>query len=529
MTLEAYNNHHNLGINIKIYGKNQRTKKRRISPNKMQSAQYLCGRKFTQFDIVRGFPLWILITERYTEESETGYMDGWLSARMSRLSNLCKRICHDRCLPMHVFGRETGRALIDVYEGELTLRVGNKAIAFNLDQTSRYSANYDAELINQIDVIDIACEEYSQEFLDFSWKRLPRLSNAKNRFNTIGLCTLKCQSCRSIYPANLVSNIMAFSKIAPFGAILNLSITQIDTFYNGLTLRHRDTINVAAGETFMKRQPEECYDLIENMTAHHNDWDTSAQRSESSSSIASSFDPEIVALKAEMAKINKNLMKVLQINQQVKAVAHNCETCGGPYSYHYCPATIGQTHNVYVAGACNQGGNNQGRNQFFQGASHGQNPPPAYQAPGYQTLIQQASIPQPQVLKNMFGQFMKINTASSSGSKTLLSNTITNPKKDLKGITTRSGIEYKGPTIPTIASPPKVVERETEVTKDTVPPTNNGSTKDVQPPMSKLELKYRIMSSLLLPLLSQLKLPLVLRSLTQNRQFHIRLDFMTKS
>ncbi|GJY54682.1 hypothetical protein Tco_0446346 [Tanacetum coccineum] len=35
--------------------------------------------------------------------------------------------------------------------------------------------------------------------------------------------------------------------------------------------------------------------------------------------------------------------------------------------------------------------------------------------------------------------------------------------------------------IPTTSSPPKVVERETEVTKDTVPPTNNGSTKDVQP------------------------------------------------
>nr|GFB21403.1 hypothetical protein [Tanacetum cinerariifolium] len=30
-------------------------------------------------------------------------------------------------------------------------------------------------------------------------------------------------------------------------------------------------------ETFMKRRPEECYDLIKNMTAHHNDWDTSAQ------------------------------------------------------------------------------------------------------------------------------------------------------------------------------------------------------------------------------------------------------------
>nr|GEY39973.1 reverse transcriptase domain-containing protein [Tanacetum cinerariifolium] len=40
---------------------------------------------------------------------------------------------------------KTGRALIDVYEGELTFHVGNKTVTFNLDQTSRYSANYDAE------------------------------------------------------------------------------------------------------------------------------------------------------------------------------------------------------------------------------------------------------------------------------------------------------------------------------------------------------------------------------------------------
>nr|GEX83658.1 reverse transcriptase domain-containing protein [Tanacetum cinerariifolium] len=56
----------------------------------------------------------------------------------------------------------TGRALIDVYEGELTLRVGNKAVTFNLDQTLRYIANYDAKSINRIDVIGVACEEYSQ-------------------------------------------------------------------------------------------------------------------------------------------------------------------------------------------------------------------------------------------------------------------------------------------------------------------------------------------------------------------------------
>nr|GFD10112.1 reverse transcriptase domain-containing protein [Tanacetum cinerariifolium] len=86
-------------------------------------------------------------------------------------------------------------------------------------------------------------------------------------------------------------------------------------------------------------------------------------------------------------------------------------------------------------------------------------------------------------LKNMFGQFIKMNTASSSGLGTIPSNTITNSKGDLKGITTRSGIAYKGPMIPTTFSPFKVVERKTKVTKDTVPPTNNGSTKDVQPPV----------------------------------------------
>nr|GFA13034.1 reverse transcriptase domain-containing protein [Tanacetum cinerariifolium] len=61
------------------------------------------------------------------------------------------------------------------------------------------------------------------------------------------------------------------------------------------------------GGTFMKRRPEECYDLIENMTAHHNDWDTSSQRSESSSSINSSPDTEMAALKAEMAKSTRIL------------------------------------------------------------------------------------------------------------------------------------------------------------------------------------------------------------------------------
>ncbi|GKE22084.1 reverse transcriptase domain-containing protein [Tanacetum coccineum] len=62
---------------------------------------------------------------------------------------------------------KTGRALIDVYEGELTLRVGKEAITFNLDQTSRYSSNYDDTSVNCIDILDMTCEENCQEVLGF--------------------------------------------------------------------------------------------------------------------------------------------------------------------------------------------------------------------------------------------------------------------------------------------------------------------------------------------------------------------------
>nr|GEX62665.1 reverse transcriptase domain-containing protein [Tanacetum cinerariifolium] len=60
---------------------------------------------------------------------------------------------------------KTNRAQIDVHKGELTLRIRKEAITYNLDQTVRYSANYDQMTANKIDVI---CEIYSQEILSFS-------------------------------------------------------------------------------------------------------------------------------------------------------------------------------------------------------------------------------------------------------------------------------------------------------------------------------------------------------------------------
>ncbi|GJU65946.1 hypothetical protein Tco_1252205 [Tanacetum coccineum] len=81
-------------------------------------------------------------------------------------------------------------------------------------------------------------------------------------------------------------------------------------------------------------------------------------------------------------------------------------------------------------------------------------------------------------LTDMLSKFVTANTASTSGSGTLPGNTVTNPKEDLKGITTRSGVTIQGP---------KAVNQDVEVTKDTMPPTNNGSTEDVQPPVVQIQ------------------------------------------
>ncbi|GJW76871.1 reverse transcriptase domain-containing protein [Tanacetum coccineum] len=81
-------------------------------------------------------------------------------------------------------------------------------------------------------------------------------------------------------------------------------------------------------------------------------------------------------------------------------------------------------------------------------------------------------------LTDLLTKFMNTNTASTSGSGSLPSNTVANSKSDLKAITTRSGVSYDGPQAPPPASSlPKVVEHEPEVTKDTVKP----STEDIQP------------------------------------------------
>ncbi|GKD12919.1 hypothetical protein Tco_1197326, partial [Tanacetum coccineum] len=87
-------------------------------------------------------------------------------------------------------------------------------------------------------------------------------------------------------------------------------------------------------------------------------------------------------------------------------------------------------------------------------------------------------------LMNLLTKFINTNTASTSGSGSLPSNTVANLKSDLKAITTRSGFSYNGPQVlPPPSSLLKVVEHEPEVTKDTVQP----STEDIQPPVAQTQ------------------------------------------
>nr|GFB76099.1 reverse transcriptase domain-containing protein [Tanacetum cinerariifolium] len=71
----------------------------------------------------------------------------------------------DECLALANLGASINLMPLS---GELTLRIGNEAITYNLDQTLRYSANYDQMTANKINVTDEAYEEYFQEVLGFS-------------------------------------------------------------------------------------------------------------------------------------------------------------------------------------------------------------------------------------------------------------------------------------------------------------------------------------------------------------------------
>ncbi|GKA94045.1 reverse transcriptase domain-containing protein, partial [Tanacetum coccineum] len=296
---------------------------------------------------------------------------------------------------------------------------------------------------------------------------------------------------------------------------------QLDTFYNALNSNDQDSLNSAAGGNFLDKMPRECLKIIESKSKVRQSRSKAIVSKVSTSSSTPAVSSDVAELKDMVRALI--LDKKNQTPAPVKAVKQSCVTCGGGHSYQNCPATDGNIYRdniqeyVSQAAAANFNQGNTGyRPQMV-------NQPPAYQAPVPQThgvsktdfdnyvkandavlrnMQNQGQTLQNQManLTDMLSKFVTSNTASTSGSGTLPGNTVTNPKEDLKGITTRSGVAYQGPAIPsTSSSSPKVMNRDTEVTKDTMLPTNNGSTKDVQPLVVQVQSRNLISEPVVAP------------------------------
>ncbi|GJX63413.1 reverse transcriptase domain-containing protein [Tanacetum coccineum] len=290
---------------------------------------------------------------------------------------------------------------------------------------------------------------------------------------------------------------------------------QLDTFYNALNSNDLFKITETPPRvvTLMDKMSRVCLKT-------HRVQSTSSSITQarpivaivSTSFLPPSISPDVAELKDMVKALLLDKKNQSRAPAAVKAVEESCVTCGGAHSHRNCPTTDGNVYrdNIQDFPPVKQNqGNNQNRYNQNRGNNYNQSPifrppvnqPPAYQAPSYQAPAPQAHgvskadfesyvKANDAVMQNMQSQmtnitdlltkFVNSNTASTSGSGSLPSNTIANPKGDVKAITTRSGVSYNGPQIPpSISSLPKEMENEPEVTKDTVQP----STENIQPPV----------------------------------------------
>nr|GFA16658.1 hypothetical protein [Tanacetum cinerariifolium] len=280
---------------------------------------------------------------------------------------------------------------------------------------------------------------------------------------------------------------------------------QLDTFYNALNVNDQDSLNSAAGGNFLDKMPRECLKIIESKSKVRQTRAKAVVAKVGTSSSTSAISSDVAELK-DMVKAflldKKNQSPAPTPSTTpapVKVVDSNCVTCGGAHSYQNCPATQENAYrdNIqeYVSQAAavnynqgntgfrpqmvanqirplgfpphqnNQNNFNRGNNfNLNRGGNFNQSNPSSFnqgqlhrpQSQGQSTQNQSQNIQnQNQNLQNqmatlteMMSKLISANTASSSRSGTLPGNTVTNPKEDLKGITTRSGVAYPGPKTP---------------------------------------------------------------------------------
>ncbi|GKD39655.1 reverse transcriptase domain-containing protein [Tanacetum coccineum] len=278
---------------------------------------------------------------------------------------------------------------------------------------------------------------------------------------------------------------------------------QLDTFYNSLNPTDQDSLNSAAGGNLLEKSTQDALKIIKNKSKVCTSRNKPVVSKVSTNTSTSGHSPDVATLTdAVKALLLKNTTPPLA---SVKAVEESCVTSAVNYNQgntgHRPPSVAHQVrppgfppvHNNQNRGNTYNPGNSTYRAPILPTQAAPSNELANYmkinetnmqamrnQIANMKTELknefQATMLQQNNKLENMLSSYFQMNKPSSSGP--LPSNTVANPKGDLKEITTQSGVSYDGPQIPPPFSPyPKVVEREPEVRKDPVQP----STEKVQP------------------------------------------------
>nr|GEW10129.1 reverse transcriptase domain-containing protein [Tanacetum cinerariifolium] len=196
-------------------------------------------------------------------------------------------------------------------------------------------------------------------------------------------------------------------------------LTQIDTFYNGLNEQNQDSLNVAVGGNLLNKMTREALKIIENKSKvrYLRSKSNVSRVNTNSRDSVSKTDDRIDKLTNQISNLVEIVNKQVINPASAKAVEKICMTCGGAHAYYDCNATDSNQPSVCAAtGTYNQ--------VYLPNRASHQIPPPSF-AP------------------------------------------VQNNPNRMKAVTTRSGLAYEGPPIPT-NSP---LEKEPNVSRTQTKPT----------------------------------------------------------
>nr|GEV34329.1 DNA-directed DNA polymerase [Tanacetum cinerariifolium] len=252
---------------------------------------------------------------------------------------------------------------------------------------------------------------------------------------------------------------------------------QINTFYNGLNEHEQDSLNAAAGGNLLRKTPQDALIIIENKlkVRYSRNKPVAFKVSTTSSGNASSTDARIDKLTDTISNLVETFNKKITTPATVKAVEETCVIYGGAHLYYESIATDSNISSVFVT----SGTYNQGSTGFrpYVATNYHASPPgfPPNQINNVKNELRSDISNQTNELRNTMASYFQMNTTSSLGSGSLPSNTVPNPRADLKAITTRSGVTLAGPSVSSLS---KEVDREPETITDQV---LTGSTNNVAP------------------------------------------------